>query len=169
MLKRTTPLRQQAPMKRTGWMRTTREKKAPGLAQRIAEALGFAIKHERAESSVFRSQTHLQNVASLNCISCGRPQRSQAAHTNMLALGKGKGMKASDALTFPLCASGLLVIGCHAMLDQGGAYSKAASREVQLDWLVRTRDKLLRLGQWPAAAENDFEKFVVSYLNREGK
>lgn len=166
MLKRTRALRQRTPMKRGGWMRTKREKTGPGLAQRIAKALGTAIQHARAEPTVFRSEAHRKNVAALDCVSCGRPRRSQAAHTNLLALGKAKGLKASDALTFPLCSSGLLLIGCHAMLDQGGAYSKAASRDVQLDWLVRTREQLLRLRQWPAAAEADFQTFVVAYLER---
>jgi len=40
-----------------------------------------------------RSKTHLQNVASLPCQLCGVDGRTQAAHSNQLIHGKGRGIK----------------------------------------------------------------------------
>lgn len=153
-------------MKRTGFARHAKEARGPGLAQRIAQSMGQALRHQRAEPAVYRSRKHRQNVAALACVCCGRPGPTQAAHLNLLALGKGRGLKVSDALTVPLCPPRLLQPGCHWRLDQSGDYDKAASAVLQLTWLGQTRTRLLALGQWPEAAESDFQRLVVAYLER---
>lgn len=159
-LKRYTPLRMTKPMSRS------REKKGPGLAQRVAQLVGTALGHKHSDPSVFRSEKHRRNVAALPCICCGKERSSQAAHLNLLALGKGMGLKLSDALTIPLCATSLGRIGCHAMLDSSGKYSKSASETLQITWLHQTRDRLIALDQWPQAAEADVVRFVGTFLRR---
>lgn len=166
-LQRRTPLKNKTPMKRGGWLRTTRATpKGPGLAQRLATVLGVAVDHKPKGPTVYRSVAHLKNVGALDCVCCGRQRRSQAAHTNLLALGKGRGLKASDALAFPLCAPSIIDIGCHSQLDQGGVYDKATAAAKQIEWLQTTRTNLQRLGQWPQAAEDDFTRFLGAYLAR---
>ncbi|TKR55340.1 DUF968 domain-containing protein [Allopusillimonas ginsengisoli] len=141
-------------------------KKAPGLAQRVALAVGTALDHRHSEPSVFRSKRHRQNVAALPCVCCGLEKHSQAAHLNLLALGKGKGLKVSDAFTIPLCCTRLGLIGCHVRLDSSGQYDKATSESLQIAWLQKTRTQLMALGQWPAEAEADVERFLRAYLER---
>jgi hypothetical protein len=146
--------------------RAPRAARGPGLAQRIAESLGISLKPARREPSVFRSLVHRQHVAALDCICCGRVGRSQAAHLNLVALGKGKGLKVSDALLVPLCADEPGQRGCHYQLDQGGVYDKATSTALQILWLRETRDPLISRGQWPEAAEADMVRLVGAYLMR---
>lgn len=159
-LRRTTPLRTTKPMARS------REKKGPGLAQRIAQSLGRALVHKHSDPSVFRSREHRQNVASLGCVRCGLQKHSQAAHLNLLALGKGRGLKVSDALLIPLCCTRVGAIGCHVLLDSSGYFDWSTSEALQLTWMLQTRDRLISMGQWPDAAEFDFARFVVTYLER---
>jgi hypothetical protein len=162
------------PMIRKTWMaratvglpRVRATARCPGLAQRIAETLGLAVKAERRGPSVFRSRAHRMNVAALDCACCGRVGRSQAAHLNLVALGKGKGLKVSDALLVALCADEPGLHGCHYRLDQGGAYDKATAAALQVLWLQETRDMLSARGQWPEAAEADMVRLVGAYLAR---
>lgn len=167
-LLRKTPLRQKTPLKRTTWMQNkgAREKKGPGLAQRIAQALGVALEHGAKPPSMYRSVSHRMTVAELPCVACGRRGRSQAAHLNLLAGGKGKSLKASDALVIPLCADGFLSRGCHSLLDQGGAYDKATAAANQIAWLQQTRATLQQAGKWPAEAEADMLRLLGEYMQR---
>lgn len=166
MLFRSQPLKQKTPMKRSPWNRKLSEPKGPGLAQRIAQSLGNAIHHVRSEPTVFRSLAHRQNVAALRCCFCGRTGLSQAAHVNLQLGGKGIGLKASDALTFPACTTIFLRVGCHAKLDQGAKFDKATSAAEQLAAVAQTREQLMKVGRWPDGAEADFQRFVVAYLER---
>ena len=59
-----------------------------------------------------RSQTYLNLIRSLHCCNCSISPRSEAAHSNQGRHGKGKGIKASDEFTIPLCKK------CHAIYDQ---------------------------------------------------
>ncbi|SOE48077.1 hypothetical protein ODI_R1220 [Orrella dioscoreae] len=166
-MERRSSLKTKTPMKRGGWLRAKPGKpKGPGLAQRLADVLGVAIDHKPKGPTVYRSRQHRQNVAELSCVQCGKQQRSQCAHLNLLAVGKGKGLKVSDALTVPLCADGLAFRGCHSKLDQGGVYDKPTSASLQILWLQQTRTELQRLGQWPEAAEADFVRHIGAYLAR---
>lgn len=159
-LQRKTPLRAKKPMARS------REKRGPGLAQRIAESLGRAIQHAHSAPSVYRSRGHRQIVASLPCACCGLEKHSQAAHLNLLALGKGRGWKVSDSLTVPLCCARPGVMGCHIRLDSSGQYDKATSETLQIAWLQDTRHKLIQMKKWPPEAEADVTRFLGEYLKR---
>ncbi len=166
-LSRRAPLRNKAPMKQGGWIkRQGNKREGPGLAQRIAQAVGLALGHLPKESTMWRSRQHRMNVAAMPCACCGRLGRSQAAHLNLLALGKGKGLKVSDALLVPLCAPELGKPGCHWMLDQGAIYDKATSASIQVEWLQRTRTDMQRLRLWPEQAEADMQRLVGAYLQR---
>lgn len=160
-LQRRTPLQQKAPIRRY-----REELRRQGLGHQVAQQLGIAPKHQRREPSVFRSRAHRQTVASLPCVRCRRHRRSQAAHLNLLALGKGRGLKVSDALVIPLCAPDIGDAGCHYLLDQSGRIPCAESAALQIKWLRQTRITLQRRGQWPAGAEADYQRIVVPYLER---
>ena len=72
-----------------------------------------------------RDNKRLEQIRSLPCCQCGASPRSQAAHSNFGIHGKGKGIKADDRYTIPLCHS------CHADLDQNLSQQ---TRQQQLDW-----------------------------------
>lgn len=167
MLNRQTPMRRGAPLRRSGWIRSKPEqKKAPGLGARIAKALGLAPKHQPKGPTYFRSEQHRRNVAALTCANCRKEGQSQAAHLNLLALGKGRGLKVSDAFLIPLCTTGFLQNGCHYLLDQAGHYDKATSASLQIGWLQDTRTELINRGQWPESAQRDVDRFLAPYLAR---
>lgn len=75
-----------------------------------------------------RDNKRLEQVRSLPCCVCGMGPRSQAAHSNFGIHGKGKGIKADDRYTIPLCHS------CHASFDQNLSQQ---TRQEQLDWFER--------------------------------
>lgn len=91
----------------------------------------------------FRSKKHLKNVASLCCQHCGIDGYTQAAHSNQLQHGKGRGIKASDEYTAALC------LKCHYELDQGKNLSKDQRIEMWEQAHKRTVAELKRLGVWP--------------------
>jgi len=75
-----------------------------------------------------RDNKRLEQIRSLPCCQCGASPRSQAAHSNFGIHGKGKGIKADDRYTLPLCHS------CHSSLDQNLLQQ---TRQQQLDWFER--------------------------------
>ena len=75
-----------------------------------------------------RDNKRLELIRSLPCCQCGASPRSQAAHSNFGIHGKGKGIKADDRYTIPLCHS------CHADLDQNLSQQ---TRQQQLDWFMK--------------------------------
>lgn len=154
-------LQRKTPMKRL------KVERSQGLGHKVAAALNFLRPPERKPESVFRSRQHRMNVAALNCVCCGRSKRSQAAHLNLLAAGKGARIKASDALSVPLCCDEIGRAGCHSRLDQGGVYDKATSAAYQIQWLQETRDQLRARRQWPEAAEADMQRLLGAYLRRQ--
>ena len=78
-----------------------------------------------------RNPKRLEQIRSLPCCQCGASPRSQAAHSNFGIHGKGKGIKADDEYTIPLCAN------CHADLDQNLSQQ---TRQQQLDWFLKKLD-----------------------------
>ncbi len=72
-----------------------------------------------------RDSKRLDAIRSLPCCQCGASPRSQAAHSNFGIHGKGKGIKADDKYTIPLCHE------CHSGLDQNLSQQ---TRQQQLDW-----------------------------------
>lgn len=171
-LKRRTPLVSRSALRRSALPARAQAKKAIGLGQAVARLVGTHLQHKPKGPSVFRSEQHRKNVASLACVNCGRSSlrdglyKSQAAHLNGVEFGKGMGVKVSDALLIPLCPDVFLRRGCHSLLDQGGVIDKATAVACQIDWLHKTRDELKRQNKWPQEAEDDMVRIVGAYLRR---
>lgn len=81
------------------------------------------------------SPKRLAEIRKLPCVRCGNPN-SQAAHSNSAKHGKGRGIKASDEFTIPLCAI------CHAAFDRFELGSREQSEAMFEKWLVRV-DRML--------------------------
>ena len=91
----------------------------------------------------YRSEPLRRAVAQLPCMKCGISGYTQAAHMN---LGKGGGIKASDAAIAALCCDRPGVRGCHAMLDQGGKLLKLERRAFEIEMVALTYIALLERG-----------------------
>ena len=78
-----------------------------------------------------RDAKRLAAIRKLPCIRCGN-LNSQAAHSNSAKHGKGRGIKASDQYTIPLCAI------CHAAFDRFELGNRAESEAMFEKWLVKT-------------------------------
>ena len=95
------------------------------------------------KTKYFRSRRHLMNVAALPCQHCGQDGHTQAAHSNQLCHGKGRGIKASDEYTAALCQT------CHYDLDQGKNMTKAQRIDFwDLAWRNTVR-QLIEQDLWP--------------------
>ena len=89
----------------------------------------------RLKSNPVRDEHYRRSVAALPCISCGIEGHSNAAHGPTL----GRGIKASDLDTFPLCCDMPGRPGCH------GLHDKREIGQRRLDaatWAERTRKAL---------------------------
>ncbi|MEJ3775579.1 DUF968 domain-containing protein [Acinetobacter pittii] len=82
-----------------------------------------------------RSTKRLNEIRKLPCVRCGYPH-SQAAHSNSSKHGKGRGIKASDQFTIPLCFK------CHAAFDRFELGNRAESESMFEKWLVRVERML---------------------------
>lgn len=147
MMQRHTTLQRKTPLQAGKPMKRSREKRGPGLAQRIAQSLGRAIQHARGESSVLRSEAHRRNVAALPCVATGKPGPSQCAHVNF---GKGMGLKSCDSLCFPLSPE------AHRAHDQGGMPRQQRMR-LEREYADATRAALIQRNQWPAEVEAAYQ------------
>ena len=78
-----------------------------------------------------RDAKRLAAIRKLPCIRCGNPN-SQAAHSNSAKHGKGRGIKASDEFTVPLCQS------CHFQFDTFQLGNREESEAMFEKWLVKT-------------------------------
>ena len=83
-----------------------------------------------------RDSKRLAVVRKLPCIQCGHPD-SQAAHSNSSRDGKGRGIKADDSKTIPLCFK------CHAAFDRFELGNRAESEAMFEKWLVRVNRMLV--------------------------
>lgn len=154
------------PLKRSAWKPSKparplfrhREKRGPGLAQRVALEAGTAIRHERGEPGLLRSEQHRKNVAALPCAVCRIEKFSQAAHPNF---DKGMAMKNCDSLTFPLCCDRPGVLGCHSQHDQGGIYTKQERAQKEWEHIDATRAQLIRQNKWDAATEAAYQVAIA--------
>ena len=91
----------------------------------------------------YRSKKHLKNVASLDCQICGATGFIQAAHSNQMQHGKGRGIKSSDEYTAALC------LKCHYEIDQGKDLTKEQRQQKWLLAHVNTVARLQESQQWP--------------------
>lgn len=94
----------------------------------------------------FRSEALRRAVASLPCANCGIRGLSQCAHSNLYEHGKGRGLKASDAATFPLCLTTGDRIGCHPQFDNYELCTKAEMPEMTARFIAWTHIQLLEAG-----------------------
>ena len=78
-----------------------------------------------------RSPKRLAAVRLLPCVRCGNPD-SQAAHSNSAKHGKGRGIKADDQFTVPLCHA------CHSQFDQFKVGNREESERMFEAWLTKT-------------------------------
>lgn len=93
---------------------------------------------ETSESiSMKRNPKRLAAIRTLPCVRCGNPH-SQAAHSNSSRDGKGRGIKADDSKTIPLCFK------CHAAFDRFELGNRAESEAMFDQWLVRV-DRMLAM------------------------
>ncbi len=105
------------------------------------------VTHKRGQPSIWRSDAYLALVRSLPCSACGTHSNTQAAHSNSLAFGKGRGIKASDASAMPLCGPQFLRPGCHAVFDQGWSMSKRQRKEFEDYHICKTISCLIDSGR----------------------
>ena len=77
-----------------------------------------------------RDSKRLAEIRKLPCVRCGNPN-SQAAHSNSAKHGKGRGIKADDSKTIPLC------FRCHAAFDRFELGNRAESEAMFEKWLVK--------------------------------
>lgn len=96
----------------------------------------------------FRSDALRGLVVKLPCMKCGIEGYTQAAHMN---LGKGGGIKASDAALAALCGDRPGMRGCHALLDQGGKLPKAERRAFEFEMVAKTYIALAERGMLEVA------------------
>ena len=78
----------------------------------------------------------LAAVRKLPCVKCGNPN-SQAAHSNWSEHGKGRGIKADDTYTIPLCHR------CHQWLDQYQYMNRDESKAWFMQMLGKTERMLV--------------------------
>ena len=83
-----------------------------------------------------RNAKRLAEIRKLPCVRCGQSP-SQAAHSNSSKHGKGRGIKASDEFTVPLCHS------CHFQFDTFQLGNRAESEKMFDQWLVRVNRMLV--------------------------
>jgi hypothetical protein len=82
---------------------------------------------------VYRNKKLLEAVREAPCQNCGSQDGTVcAAHSNWLADGKGKGIKAPDFKIAALC------FRCHTELDQGAKMSRQERRDMWLEAHVKT-------------------------------
>lgn len=84
-----------------------------------------------------RDAKRLAAIRKLPCVRCGYP-RSQAAHSNFSEHGKGKGIKADDKYTIPLCHN------CHQWFDQYRGMGLVESKE-WFDKMLEKTERMLNL------------------------
>lgn len=95
---------------------------------------------------IFRNNDLLAVVRRLNCVQCGIAGRTQAAHSNQLRFGKGRGIKGSDAAIMALCAPDFGKPGCHAELDQGAHMTKQERYAFEYEHIALTLIALIEEG-----------------------
>lgn len=147
-------------MKRTGFARPTRERKrtlhvpippesraAASIALITGE--GSPVQAPLLKVRPVRSEPYRRLVALMDCISCGKQNRSQHAHEND---GKGKTLKLDDRRAMPLCADEPGREGCHQKFDNYRLVPGGRPAHIELGrmWAAQTREVIRLAGLWPA-------------------
>lgn len=151
-------LKQRTPLKRTGFKRRdlpvlqaldeSRPHRAPAVVHKSASRAVMVrcdapavpvVKHQ-----YIRSKKLLQACREIPCQHCGIADGTVvAAHSNALAHGKGRSIKASDQFVASLCHR------CHGDIDQGSYLTKDERVAIWTAAHERTVKELNRLGLWP--------------------
>lgn len=88
----------------------------------------------------YRNKKLLELARNHDCVNCGADDGTiVACHANLLELGKGRGLKASDAAICFLCH------GCHANLDTGHT-DKLDKRSFTYEMIAKTLIRLVEDG-----------------------
>lgn len=95
---------------------------------------------DRRERGNYRNPELLAMVRELSCVHCGS-YPVQAAHSNRLIHGKGRGIKASDAAIMALCSDE------HNRIDNGTVYSKDDLQVLQDGYIIKTYIALWHAGK----------------------
>lgn len=87
-----------------------------------------------------------------------------AAHSNLMAHGKGKGLKAEDCYTVWACHR------CHSLFDQGGSFSRKIKEDLFFEALLRQIEEWRKIATNPLlkpwkveAARNVLEHLINLY------
>ncbi len=89
----------------------------------------------------YRNKKLTQLAKDAPCACCGKQDGTVVyAHSNLLAHGKGRGLKASDAAGMFLCYT------CHTELDQGKSMDKAERAEFTHRMIANTYIYLMENG-----------------------
>lgn len=95
------------------------------------------------KTEYIRSKALLEACREIPCQHCGAQDGTVvAAHSNQLADGKGRGIKASDDCVAALCYT------CHSAIDQGSRLMRWEREEIWNRAHVRTVIELKALGKW---------------------
>lgn len=124
------PKHERAPMVRSSIQLST-----PAVMRRVSDSA--ALRVPLTKESTHRSEAWRRAVASLPCVLCHQPGRTQCAHRNE---GKGMGLKVDDALSAALCDA------CHSEIDQGGTLTRDERRERMDRAILLTIQRLAREG-----------------------
>lgn len=98
------------------------------------------------KSNPLECEEYRRLVAALPCIRCRIDGYSQCAHGPTL----GKGIKADDRFTFPLCAARPGIPGCHYLYDQYMLGDADWRYTAAVGWSAKTRGQIFAGGLWPA-------------------
>lgn len=90
-------------------------------------------------------------VAALPCSWCGIYGRSNHAHENGIANGKGMGLKVDDRRAMPLCVDDMGKHGCHTTFDRYALIDGGKEAHAELGRILsaRTRKIIRDAGLWP--------------------
>ena len=93
------------------------------------------------KEDVIQHSGYMNLVRAMPCMHCGRPPRSQFAHSDA---GKGLAIKTDCRRGFPCCDS------CHRFIGSTGKLGRAERRRLEDEYAARTRAKIIADGTWPA-------------------
>jgi len=89
------------------------------------------------KSTMHRDPKLLKLARDQSCVSCGANDGTVVwAHSNLLEHGKGRSLKAHDAMGMLLCSI------CHHQLDQGFMWTREEKREYTYKWICATHLRL---------------------------
>lgn len=116
-----------------------------------------------------RDKKHRQFIASLPCISCGRPGPNQCAHVR-LGWYRGGGRPGDDR-TVPLCAERLGTMGCHAEQHKAKKPDDYWYDSAELYWWTTHDIDPLAIAArlWAVSGDEEAGKIIVLGARTEGK